>query len=338
MHFDANGHSSPSMPANQSPPSAYGRPSGRGQPPPRFSSRGLDAADWRSSQHASSPLQRGGTPPAPDQPRADGQHGAWAPNDQQRLAGHANNLPPNAHLQHGDGNYNPPPFVGGGSQYSHHSHTGQTQHCGTTVRDGGYHDHVPERLGHSPRNEPATSHAHAHSDRSTKVGGRNGCRTQHGGTTVRDGYHDHIPERFSHTLKNEPATSHAHAHSDRSTKVGGRNDDTKRGRRKPGKRAQLATMVTDDEGGEEDGEEADPVVQLRPFHHHPPRKPFRKLPIQLLLQLLCIHESTGQYHTGSPRYATTKPTSTKGDKFRRASSHTERNLKQVVYLLRKRGL
>jgi len=334
MHFDANGHSSPSMPANQSPPSAYGRSSGRDQPPPRFSSRGLDAADWRSSQHASSPLQRGGTPPAPDQPRADGQHGAWAPNDQQRLAGHANNLPPNAHLQHGDGNYNPPPFVGGGSQYSHHSHTGQTQHCGTTVRDGGYHDHVPERLGHSPRNEPATSHAHAHSDRSTKVGGRNGCRTQHGGTTVRGRYHAHTPEHFDPPLTNETDTSHALSHNDRS-KVGGRKGESKRDQGKP-RLTQLATMVTDDEGGEEDGEEVDPAVQLRPFHHHPPNKSPHP---SILLKLLIICESTGLYFTERSRhYTTTKPTATKGDKFRRASSHTERNLKQVVYLLRKKGL
>ena len=191
----------------------------------------------------------------------------------------------------------PPPLWGGGSQYSHHSHTGQTQHCGTTVRDGGYHDHVPERLGHTP--------------------------------------------------KNEPATSHAHAHSDRSTKVGGRNDDTKRGRRKPGKRAQLATMVTDDEGGEEDGEEEVPIVQLQPFHHHPPRPSFLRVQprystLQIRLKQLRIYKNAEPSHTEVkhklPRYTPTKLTATKGDMFRRASSYTERNLKQVVYLLRKKGM
>ena len=125
--------------------------------------------------------------------------------------------------------------------------------------------------------------------------------------------------------------------------LGERKGETKQGQGTP-RITQLATMVTDDEGGEEDGEEEDPVVQLRPFHHHPPRKSSRRVQprhstIQTLLKLLRIYESTGLYLTErSRRYATTKPTASKGDKFRRASSHTERNIKQVVYLLRKTGL
>ena len=106
-------------------------------------------------------------------------------------------------------------------------------------------------------------------------------------------------------------------------------------------------MVTDDDGGEEDNEEDDSVIQLQPFHHHPPRSSSlrvqpRHLTIQILLKLLHIYESTGPYHTEVKhklcRYTTTKLTATKGDKFRRASSYTERNLKQVIYLLRKKGL
>ena len=206
------------------------------------------------------------------------------------------------------------------------------QHSGTTV-SGGYHAHIPDRSNHPLTNEPATSNALAHSTRS-EVGGREGGQKQHDGTTVRGRYHAHTPEHFDHPLTNETDTFHALSHNDRS-KVGGRKGESKRGQGKP-RLTQLATMVTDDEGGEEDGEEVDPVVQLRPFHHHPPRKSPHPT---ILLKLLIIYESTGLYFTERSRqYTTTKPTATKGDKFRRASSHTERNLKQVVYLLRKKGL
>jgi len=105
-------------------------------------------------------------------------------------------------------------------------------------------------------------------------------------------------------------------------------------------------MVTDDEGGEEDGEEDDTVVQLQLFRHQPPRPSSLGiqpcLTKQILLKLLRTYESTGPYHTEVKhklrRYTTTKLTPTKGDKFRRASSYTERNLKQVEYLLRKKGM
>lgn len=115
------------------------------------------------------------------------------------------------------------------------------------------------------------------------------------------------------------------------------------------KRGSSLAIVTDDEG--DDGEEEDSTVLLQPYHHHLSRALFlrarvqRYSTLQTRLQQLRIYQAaepptstTTDAEHSFPRCRVIDETVTKGDAYRRASSFMERNLEQVVYLLRKKGM